>query len=378
MRYLLFFVLFTFSLQGYCCSCGVIPDFKSAKDLKDYQFIALVTIKKLAPQHPSRWANIRVNGDVTADVKELFKGKATPSFYDPMFRSDCALPLKVGEQWLFFGNIDSGRVVVQACSYNQLYRRANGEREWQYTTAIRNLDVLRKIFNHSSPQHQRRVFYPNGKLELSQHIKDGKLYGERKIYDPEGRLRIQEDFRNNIRYGTRKVYDTSGHVLQVSVYRNGKLTRSVRYQDTAEIAWYFKYQQSKSREPLFSDIKHDSAFFAFKLDSLRKSDKWQQAIELDVRYADDGLSYEHCFLDHYGQIKEYAYQDGINKIRESWYYSDGVLKSYTKEDGLRNKESFYNIMADGTRKDFERECTSCYIYFDKKNFLSAAEPVFVQ
>jgi len=167
---LLFLLLLTKAVVA--CTCAPQPEFKSKEDLKRYDFVALVEITALPPKNLQSFMKLRVNGDINLTIKELFKGESTLKVYDGDFNDDCALNLHEGENWLFFGTSYNGKTFISRCSYTRLYSDTLGKREWQYFTGIKELDVLRKLYEHPvNTNYSKKVFYKNGQVEIEQQFK---------------------------------------------------------------------------------------------------------------------------------------------------------------------------------------------------------------
>lgn len=355
--------------------------FKSVEDLKSYNFVALVKIDKLPPLDTAqKYMQIRTAGNIEGKVLEHFKGDMASNFNDPSFESDCALGLKEGEEWLFFGYIEKGKIQISRCSYTVKYKTVYGERDWRYFRGINELDVLRRIFGHSiSTNFAQRQFYPNGNLELTQRFKYGKLTGKRTFYDTKGKIELVEDFKNGVRVGYRRGYDTSGHLIYETKYRRGIQQYAIRFQDTAETAWYLNYQKKNHDQPIFGERGHNEAYFVKLLDSLRKLKHWDRRIASKYEFSKDGLSYRQVYYDYKGTLVTEAQQDWDSKINESChYYSNGKLQYTVIVDGKNNTEIEYDYDVNGNRKNFQKKCDYCYLYFDKDSPQSQPEKIYIQ
>jgi antitoxin component YwqK of YwqJK toxin-antitoxin module len=381
MRLLFTITLLFVNAKLFACTCSIFGDFKTKDDLKSYDFIAMVKIGELPPMDSTqKFMKVRTNGNFKADVLELFKGKSTGSFSDPSFKSDCALQLQQGEEWLFFGNIYKGKMQISECSYTVQYRDIFGQRQWEYFSGIKQLDVLRKLYEHPvSSNITNKQFYPNGRIEIEQHIKNGTLNGKRIIYNIQGNIKLTEEFKNGVRTGYRRIYDTSGHLLQSTKYKKGIKKEVIRYQDTAENAWYINYQIKNNKNPLFGENEHDPAYFIKLLDSLRGIKHWDRQIKSAYVYSDNGLSYKMIYYGYKGNLEAEGYQDWKTKINERRiYYRNGKLETYMRYDQINDLQTEYDYKKDGSKKDFISKCKSCKFYFDIKQPAGAPEEVFIQ
>jgi antitoxin component YwqK of YwqJK toxin-antitoxin module len=381
MRLLFTITLLFVNAKLFACTCSIFGDFKTKDDLKSYDFIAMVKIGELPPMDSTqKFMKVRTNGDFKADVLELFKGKSTGSFNDPSFKSNCALQLQQGEEWLFFGNIYKGKMQISECSYTVQYRDIYGQRQWEYFSGIKQLDVLRKLYEHPvSSNITNKQFYPNGRIEIEQHIKNGTLNGKRIIYNIQGNIKLTEEFKNGVRTGYRRIYDTSGHLIRLSEYKRGIKKSFIVYQDTAEHAWYLNYQKLHNKDLLFGEREHNSEYFEKLLDSLRKLKNWDKQIALKRLFSNDGLSYQEVQYGYAGNLEGKGYLDWDKKIYEFWRYEkNGKLHSYIKYNQNIDRQIENDYMPDGKRRDFDTNCTSCKYYFDKNNLAAAPEKIYIQ
>lgn len=355
-------------------------DFKSFEDLKGYDFIAFVKIKNLAPRDTNAFMRLRKNGEIGIEILELFKGQPSGSAFDQNFKNDCSLTMEIGEQWLLFGNLVNGKITVSRCSYSVIYRDAQGEREWKYFSGIRQLDILRTLFNHEAlPDMKPKQFYPGGNIEIEQSFKNARLNGVRKFYHPNGKLYLVENFKNGIRKGYRNFYGSTGQLLESVRYKNGLKKSSITYQDTAEIAWYLNFQMRHKKDVLFGDHKHDSVFFKRVLDSLRQLKNWAQRPEIIFTYYNKGRSYTMSFYGYSGNMEACGYLDWAKQINEhKKFYKNGKIETYTKYDWLHNEQVEYDYKPDGSRREFIRKCESCKFYFDKDNPVGSPEKIYIQ
>ncbi|PAW93973.1 hypothetical protein CKK33_10890 [Mucilaginibacter sp. MD40] len=369
------------SIPVFACSCLIKPAFKSTNDLKDYSFIALVKITQTAPfDEKYKFMGIRKDSVAHITVLELFKGKATDVVIDGDYLTDCNMLYSNNEEWLLYAYERNGKTYVSRCSYSTVYRDATGFRDWNGFRGIRDLDLLRRLYQHSPNLNvANNLFFPNGKPEIRQKIVNGKLEGKRYVYYPSGKLYLTEDFKHSIRTGLRRIYDTSGHLISLTRYKNGLKKEVIRYQDTAETAWYLKYQIKNNKDPLFGDHEHDSTYFANLLDSLRSLKHWDREISFHEVFSDDGHSYSYSMFYYDGKPEAKYNLDWQKKLYEGWvYYKGGKLHSYMRYDQAQNIQLEIDYEKDGTKREFKKACELCKFYFDKDKPEATAEPVYIQ
>lgn len=381
MRIVLTVAFLLLNIKLFACSCFIPSAFKNKEDLKEYTFIALVDIKQAAPiDSVNKYMRLRLNGDIKINILEQFKGQATDMVFDPSYNNNCNLNLEAGEQWLFFGYSQNGKTYISRCSYSVRYKSVNGFREWRFFTGIKELDLLRTIYEHRALGNiGNKIFYPSGKIEIKQKIINGRLDGKRSIFYPNGNIFITEDFKKGVRVGYRQIYDTSGHVLKSTKYKKGIKKEEINYQDTAEHAWYINYQIKNHNEPLFGEREHDSVNFVKLLDSLRSLKHWDKEIQSAYIYSNDGLSYKYISYGYKGNLEAEGYQDWNAKINvRRNYYKSGKLQNYIKYDQINDKQIEYDYRENGSKKEFVDKCESCKFYFDINNPQSAPEKAYIQ
>ncbi len=382
MKALITLLISIIAEHSFCCSCITMKNFEKKDDLKEYNFIAMVTIKKLAPYNMVNKAfHLRTNGEIKFEILEQFKGGPIELANDYSYNTDCAMYLKEGEQWLLFGSITNGKVNVDRCGYSVQYRDSTGLREWGHFNGIKQLDVLRKIYGHpliSNPT--KKQFYPNGNIEVEQTFKNGKLDGLRKIYYPDGKIYITEKFKNGVRVDFRDVYRSNGQLQQHVVYKNNLIAKDISYQDTTEIAWWCNYQIHHHNDMLFGDKIHDTTYYINKLDSLRHLSHWDRQIASIKTYSLDGMSYTFKSYDYKGDIKITAIQNWKKQINETFHYREnGKMEYYSLYNHGNNQQIEYDYAENGSRKDFLSECDYCKFYFAKDLPPAAApEKIYIQ
>ncbi len=349
-------ILMLISQLVFCCSCVPNMPFKSKEDLKNYNYVALVTITELAPYDTMHKAfQLRTSGKISTDIVELFKGEPLKQFNDASYNTDCAFKLEVGERWLFLGNSKKGVVDIDVCGYSVKYSDANGLRDWLYFGGINELGVLRTIFGHTEITNAVHIqLYPNKKTEVEQSFKNGQLNGVRKIYYPDGKIYIIEKFKNGQRIGFRNYYGASGQLRKHVTYKNGLIAEAVDYQDTTEDAWYMNFQIHYHNDLLFGDRDHDTTFFIRKLDSLRSLKNWDKTVANIFKYSRDGLSYIQRNYDYKGDIRLSVAQNWEKQTNEAYHYRDnGTLEYYMLYDQKNDRQVEYDYDKNGNCRDFE-------------------------
>jgi len=381
MKTLALFTLLFIAKAAVGCSCLPLREIKSQEDLKVYNFIALASVSTLSPVDSTKWGmRVRKSGDIGIRIIESFKGGNTTLLNDPSFDNDCAMNLKAGEQWLFFGTVSNGKIEVSRCGHSIRYRDTSEAREWWSFSGLKELDVLRAIYKR--PVYSNAVqkqLYSNGTVEVAQTFKKGKLDGIRKIYYPDGRIYIEEKFKRGARTDFRNVYHKSGQLIETVHYFRGLIKKIIRYQDTTEIAWYLNFQSEHNDDLLFGDREHKPPYFKNLLDSLRKLKAWDKQIAYERRFTDNGRSYAYEMYNYKGNFEVKNYLDWHRQISEhTLYYDNGRSKMYIKQDNKSNKEIEYDYNKEGKRKDFIKTCNSCKYNFDKSIIAGAPEKIYVQ
>jgi len=383
MKFICIAVLMLLVKLSMACSCSPLPKFKTKADLAEYDFIAFVKITGLAPldEKLPGWG-IHVNGEINIEIKELFKGKPVKLITDPGYRSDCAMQVNKGEEWLLFGRMFNDTLIVSKCGYSVRYRDTSGQRDWLGFSGIRELNALIQIYAHPVPiSHVKRTLYPNGKTEIEQSFTNNILSGTRKIYYPDGKIYIAEDFKNGNRVGARKFYGKSGQLLILTLYDAAGLKREeIHYQDTTENAWYLNYQIHHNKDPLFGEIKHDSTFFIKALDSLRLLKDWDKQISLKETYTNGGRNSDMISYDYMGRIRSDNHLDWDKQVIERHlYYPNGKVQNYSNYNQKRNLAVEIDHAENGTIRTFSDVCRSCKFYFDINSPLQGKpEEIYVQ
>lgn len=378
---LFYTLVLSFAIKAaFCCSCTPLFDFKSKDDLKRYDFISLVSVKELAPLDTvNTFMHLRTNGNIKVEVIEMFKGDKTNLIIDQNFSNDCAFNLQPNEQWIFFGNTYKGKTAISKCEHSVIYRRADGFRDWKYFTGIRQLEVLRNIYEHKLLPTQTKEFYPNGNVELKQSFKNGKLTGLRQIYYPNNQLYVAEKFRNGKRVNFRKCYTLSGQLERLVTYKKELIKQQINYQDKTENAWYLNYEITHPNNLLFVAPGHTASYFKKTLDSLRKLKHWEKQIRNIYSYSNDGRSYTNSSYNYKGDITTKGFLDWNKQLSETYhYYENGKIKYSVMLNQKANQEIEYDYDDKGKRRDFLKKCDACQFYFNKSILAASPEPSYIQ
>jgi len=357
------------------CSCLIPPQFNTKEDLKEYNIIALVEIKGLAPKDEF---GRKANGNIEIEVKELFKGAVTTRAVDPSFNTSCAATLNEGEQWLFFGNEVTGVFQLDVCSHSSRYRDTNGMREWWAMRDINNLENLRVIFKSREAAFSDKIYYANGKTEIAQKFRNGKINGIRKIYYPSGKLYIQEKFVNGERDDYRKTFAESGQLLEHVTYKRGLKSKVISYHDTLRVKEQLIDRSKYINFPLL-DAEPDQAKVKRALDSLIKTVAWLHSSS-EVTYGPDHRSYQAISYYPSGSVGGKLFVDWAGQTMESYSYDEaGNLTSHSKMDNKARIKTEEDYKSDGSRKDFVEKCMFCEIYFNSNTAPEAApEKIFIR
>jgi len=370
---ILFTLLFLLNaVNSMACMCAS-SEFKSKDDLKRYDFIAMVEIKALSPIIDTYYNN-RKNGGIGFVTLELFKGQASSFANDPGFDSDCVLNIKIGERWLFFGYKEKGKLQISFCSATVKYTEANGVRDWWYLRGITELNTLRKIYGHPLPANVgNKIFYTNGKIETVQSISKGMLNGTRKIYYPSGRLYIIEKFRHNKRIGYRNAYSPSGQLISNVIYKNGLISKTTSYYDSAAVTSNMKYEARRSQYPQWH---LEPKPINKKLDSLLKTVAWLH-INYVKTFESNGRGYK---LYEYYPTGKTEHKESVDWKRKTAveidYQENGKLRMYHTYDKRKDKqiERYYDPHQIEVKK-----CGTCEFYFDAaKPSKATPEEVYIQ
>ncbi|MES2429230.1 MAG: hypothetical protein V4560_19765 [Bacteroidota bacterium] len=381
MRLLFILLILVFARDAMACKCAT-PELNS-RELKRYDFIALVKIVKLPATNPV--SQNRANGHIRIQVLDLFKGKTTQWAYDDGFNSDCMLYLKEGEQWLFFAYYFKGKLSVDQCTHSVRYADNTGLREWTGADFWKDNGVawmakLRALYGRPVISNAKsKVFYANGKLEIEQSIKQNKLDGLRKIYYPNGPLFLIEQFKNGQRVGASDKYSVSGQLLEHVIYSNGLIRSSSVYTDTTETVAMLKQQASlKTSVVLGGDYPLTGKQVAQLLDSLKKTKYWKHPLESTVIYDINGHTKTEKSYQFDGKINFERYVDWRKKAFYEKNYINGRLELEEITDVVKGQRIFFTTDVKGHTERSVNPCNNCYPEFSNINLAAKPPNVYIQ
>lgn len=373
---LLFFALLLLCCgYTFACSCSFPPKIATLESVKNYDFIALVQIEELSPVDTTGGWPRRKTGDFKVSIMQLFKGDTVSVLNEPSHNTSCGYGMKEGEQWIFFGNKGSKMMEINPCTHTTIYREANGVRDWFGFRGMDELNILQKIFNSASNPLQEQIYYANGKIEIQQNFKNGKLNGARKFYYPNGQPFVSEQYKNGKRIGYRKVYALSGQLIFVEKYSFNHIMWKKRYLDTSDII-----RDIPMLAKLELGINPNIEKLKIVSDSIYKHRLTGWLLDYVIKYFNNGYSYKSIAYDYSGKIKNKRYSDFKKQKAESFeYYPNGKTQTYNMYDMRKNVQVEYDYKEDGSRRDFLDKCIYCKFYFDKE-FLTGGipEPVYLQ
>lgn len=243
-NYLLLLLLLISFEKAFACNCVYTRPFQTLDDLKGYEFIAHV---KIVNDHDKeQLSNPKGNSfeKVDIQVQELFKGKMTNVIYEVDKKDFCSLNIENGQEWIFFAVRLNGKLVVRYCDYNLIYRKADGQRDWEYQQGFREIKLLREIFGIPEKKFangKHIEYYENGQIEIEENYENERRVGERKIWYPNGVLNTKKFFVNDSLDGKLERYYPSGQLKELGFFQKGKPYNVHRsYNDTTYFPdhWY--------------------------------------------------------------------------------------------------------------------------------------------
>jgi antitoxin component YwqK of YwqJK toxin-antitoxin module len=236
--------------------CGEIFTIDSLPQLEEYDFIAHVKILNEYVKNSPNCTEM-ATGIITVEIIELFKGKESinqifvPNYpcrcinkdgEEIFMNSSTSITLSKGEEWILFGRNLNGKMTIRYCDRNQIYRKSDGLRDWQYDYGFRELRKLKELYQHPKTKfinEVRQEFYSNGQIEIEETYVNGKLYGERKIWYPNGVLFCKQFYVNDTLDGKSEWFYPSGQIYDEDYYIKGKHCNISRlyYDSTVEPSW---------------------------------------------------------------------------------------------------------------------------------------------
>ncbi|WP_342648340.1 hypothetical protein [Mucilaginibacter sp. CSA2-8R] len=367
MKNLLTIVLTLINLSAIACHCSVIPEFKDKNDLKPYEFIALAKVAALSPTDTAKPWFRRRDGDIKIEIIELFKGAKETVINEPNVNSSCDLGINMGEQWLFFGSKGKDKIEIQPCNYNIKYRDVSGLRDWQYFRGIDRLNVLIRLFypDKFNPLTDT-IKYDNDLPEIVQHFKNGKLQGERQIFYPSGKLYISEKFNKGERVKYRKVYSAIGQLIYNVRYGGGGLVKvRTSYYDILELKRWIPIEAriNKATGEIYNvddpQVKRALDSIGYTLAVTKPSLRYK------TTFSHHGRNYISYGYNQQGKVTNYRNVNSRKKVAELYrYHDDGSIETYRKLDAVNNQEIEHDYHLNEARRDFLLPCESCKYYFN--------------
>lgn len=301
---------------AFACHCSrYFVGVKSLAELESYDFIALVKVTSEQTNPPK--SDFRgETGLLKIEILEQFKGNKVSEAIEQSKNSSCDLGIEVGDEWILFGKLSDGKPVLSACDRNARYRDKNGTRDWHFSTGIRELNDLRRLYRHDSqpiPDGILRLSYPNGALEVEETYSNGLKNGPRKILYSDGSLWGKESYLNDSLQGESSWYYPSGQLYHHQFFQNGKPFNVTRvYYDTTIDASMKKFM-----------IKN-----FYKTEDSMRLEYSRVQVQFETIY--DHLGREILFRQYSRQGKltqEDIYQQERNFGTHISYYNNGQIQS---------------------------------------------------
>jgi hypothetical protein len=146
MKYILLFAAcFCLAQSASACRCMPLPALDSLSQLKDYDFIARVKIVKDGGQVTG--GN---RGRLKIKVVERFKGKRRTVIYEMAKGTSCDMFITKGQEWLVFGKMENGRLVIGPCDRNVMYRTGRNSENAVAGDRRELLEKLREFYGRDA------------------------------------------------------------------------------------------------------------------------------------------------------------------------------------------------------------------------------------
>jgi antitoxin component YwqK of YwqJK toxin-antitoxin module len=236
-----------------------------------------------------------------------------------------------------------------------MYASATGEKDWQYERGIRELTLLREIYNHNVtvekvPNGIKKTYYPNETIEIEQSFENGLPNGQKTVYYPNGRIMINENYENGQREGNSIWYDRKGRVERNLKFSNGHPV------DTCYYYWFFNGQVQHER--IFDDAGNMIKNSSFNHDGVLKEvaivdSKTNQYIKTSY-YESGAIRYVAISnSENYQSIRTTEYYESGSKEKEWEYYPDDSTKvfKYWEWSADGKLSSSYILKKDRTKID---------------------------
>jgi hypothetical protein len=171
---LIYFVLFLNKTLG--CSCIPLNEIKTKDDLEEYDFVALVKIKKLKDSSDKNALVLSDTYLANITILELFKGNYVKQKASFLGRdTDCDIGVYENEMWIIFGKHEGNFISISFCSHSTRYILSEDwEDKLDKTPEL--LYTLRSLYNPLPNKQQLSSFW-----EMIQGISKD-IYTETKLF----------------------------------------------------------------------------------------------------------------------------------------------------------------------------------------------------
>ena len=316
--------LLLFCLDSYACDCVPNKDYETAKDLEEYEYIALVKIDSTFLSDHQKADNYFYESSISTLIQ--FKGNqhdrliVNGGLYGLTdWMTSCDLGVSVGETWLIFSTItEYQKPIVFACEYTSMYANRLGIKKWFHNSSEDEIAKLKSIFHiRDSTQidGERKTYYPDGSLERVESYKSGRLEGSRIVYYPEGDILLSESYSNGHLEGKQYWYKPDS-----ILYREWNFKKGLPF-DTCY--YYFKSGQIHY-ERIFNEngkMTQDTQYYLNgTIRILSMQDNVMRTYEETAYYPSGQVHYRNKdFLDDFKKIySEEFYENG--QMSRQWDY----------------------------------------------------------
>lgn len=343
-------ILFVFALMVcsklFACSCGSEYFPSISNKVEKYDFVALISIKKIIDtiyneeKYRIRGKDtiLKVPNSSTAQIHllETFKGPATLEKISVWgVRSSCEMGVAPGQQWIVFAKeITKGLYQINYCGGNVMFTNSSGEKDWVFKTGILLLDSLR-ILNDSKDSNikETHIKYPNGQTEVLQSLKRGLLWGKQKVFYNNGTQYAAYNYKKGKLHGRFETYSRDSFLLSEGVYKNGVLLKRT-YWYPQNLSNKNEASQKKSELKYKKDARSYSSTI-WSSNGVKESESFydnEDSSHSYIRYYEDGKI-------HYMQTEEYKKKQRVYKewnlegilIKETTYLDEKITYQYQKK-----------------------------------------------
>lgn len=333
MRYSFLFFFILLSEFLFACSCDYLGEL-SKPDIDKTEYIALVRIKKILPVTIDSPKYYLSNDYFKIEVEEIthYKGNHFTEIIvaggHPKFNTwtSCDFGMNEKEEWIIFAQQDKGKPVVYPCWRTKQYRQADGVRDWQYQSGLKEVSFLDSFF-HKKPTNIKRKgevrhYFPNGMLEKTEYFKNGKLDGKIEYFFPDGKLFGKGVYYKGFLDKTfiwyypdgaieKKTTYNKGIKIDTSVYyikyANGYLPFSITvYNKMGKVVLFQEYARNRKERYLWTETIYEPALHKEKIIFYYKSGKIRS-----VQYRLNNKDYS-----------DYIEYDEQGKIIRQWKYDE--------------------------------------------------------